>query len=143
MAPAARPPAPGFTLVDSTGAQIALSAYRGKVVVLDFWATWCTGCKVEIPWFMEFEEKYHRDGLRTLGAAMDDEGWPEVRPYISLHPISYPILIGNQSLAKPFGVASLPVTILIDRAGRIADVHRGIVDKGAWEAELQALLRER
>src|SRR5881628_3231950 len=67
--------APGFTLYNSKGAAVSLAKYKGKVVLLDFWATWCTGCKVEIPWYMEFEKKYKRRGLTSIGVAMDDDGW--------------------------------------------------------------------
>src|SRR6266404_7227570 len=70
--------APDFTLEDSNGASTKLSGYKGKVVVLDFWATWCTGCKVEIPWFMEFQTKFKSEGLETIGVAMDEEGWDKV-----------------------------------------------------------------
>jgi cytochrome c biogenesis protein CcmG/thiol:disulfide interchange protein DsbE len=71
-------PAADFTLPDSTGSPIKLSAYKGKVILLDFWATWCTGCKVEIPWYMEFQNKYGKDGLTAIGVSMDDDGWQSV-----------------------------------------------------------------
>jgi cytochrome c biogenesis protein CcmG/thiol:disulfide interchange protein DsbE len=121
-----------------------LSDYKGKVVVLDFWATWCTGCKVEIPWFMEFQSKYKSQGLETIGAAMDDEGWEKVQPYVDEHPFNYPIVAGNAAaLAKTLNIVGLPLTILIDRNGRIVDSHAGVVDKDAWEQEVRALLQER
>ena len=92
----------------------------GQVVLLDFWATWCTGCKLEIPWFMEFATKYRSKGLTAIGVAVDDEGWQTIKPYLAQHPISYPIVLGDMDvLQKTFGLpASLPVTLLIDkRAG--------------------------
>jgi len=138
-----RPAAPDFTLRDSSGQAIALAAYKGRVVLLDFWATWCTGCKVEIPWYMEFEKKYKRLGLSSIGVAMDDEGWAKVLPYLHQKPINYPIVVGDAGFAKRYKVTSLPVTLLIDRHGRIADAHEGMVVKGEWEREIQALLRER
>ena len=134
--------APDFTLIDSNGSPVRLSAYIGKVVLLDFWATWCTGCKVEIPWYMEFQEKYQDRGLVSIGVAMDGEGWPLVKPYLAQHPINYPIVVGNADIAKSYGVASLPVTLLIDRRGRIADAHAGIVIKDAWEKAIRKLLAE-
>jgi len=137
-----RTPAPDFTLADSTGHPIHLADSKGKVVVLDFWATWCTGCKVEIPWFMEFQKKYAKKGLTTIGAAMDAEGWEKVRPYVAQHPFNYPIVTGDEAFAKMFNVVNLPLTIVIDRQGRIADVHQGMVDKRTWETQLKALLRE-
>ena len=142
-APSTRAPAPEFTLRDATGQPIALSAYRGKVVVVDVWATWCTGCKIEIPWFMAFQKKYARRGLVTIGVAMDDEGWAKVTPYLQQKPISYPIVVGDAGFAGTYRVTSMPMTLLIDRKGRIADAHVGMVTKSAWEQELQALLRER
>ena len=140
----ARRKVPTIVLSDANGSRVKLSDYKGKVVVLDFWATWCTGCKVEIPWFMEFQAKYKSQGLATLGAAMDDEGWQKVRPYVDEHPFNYPIVAGNTAaLAKTFNITGLPLTILIDRNGRIADAHAGVVDKDAWEAEVRTLLEER
>src|SRR6266581_1677800 len=105
-----RKPAPDFALVDASGAPIQLSAYKGRVVLLDFWATWCTGCKVEIPWYMEFQTKYARQGLTSIGVAMDEEGWRVVKPYLSQHPITYPIVLGNPDLVQPYHITSMPVT---------------------------------
>ena len=140
----ARKKTPAFVLSDANGSPVRLSDFKGKVVVIDFWATWCTGCKVEIPWFMEFQEKYKSRGLATIGAAMDDEGWEKVRPYINEHPFNYPIVAGNAAaLAKTFNITGLPLTILIDRKGKIVDAHAGVVDKDAWEQELRAVLEER
>ena len=138
-----RKPAPDFSLADARGAPVSLAAQKGRVVLLDFWATWCTGCKVEIPWYIEFQQKYARQGLVSIGAAMDDEGWVKVKPYLAEHPIPYPIVIGNPDLLQPYDIKNLPVTLLIDRQGRIADAHAGVVDKDAWEQEINQLLRER
>jgi peroxiredoxin len=135
--------APDFTLRDADGAPVRLSDYKGKVVLLDVWATWCTGCKVEIPWYMEFHKKYRRRGLASIGVAMDAEGWEKVRPYLEQHPINYSIVVGDEDFAKLYGVTSMPVTLLIDRRGRITDWHVGMVAKDAWEAEILKLLKER
>jgi thiol-disulfide isomerase/thioredoxin len=113
IAPAgSRNAAPEFSLTDAKGARVRLADYKGKVVLLDFWATWCTGCKVEIPWYGEFQQKYKSKGLAPIGVAMDEEGWKLVKPYLADHPISYPVVIGNLDLLqKTFGLApSLPVT---------------------------------
>jgi cytochrome c biogenesis protein CcmG/thiol:disulfide interchange protein DsbE len=141
--PHARKTAPDFALTGADGAQIALSRYRGRVVLLDFWATWCTGCKVEIPWYMGFQKKYAGQGLRSVGVAMDVEGWRVVKPYLAEHPINYPIVLGNPELVQPYDITNMPVTLLIDRAGKIADIHVGMVDKDGWEQEIQQLLTER
>jgi len=139
-----RKPAPDFSLADARGARVSLAAQKGRVVLLDFWATWCTGCKVEIPWYIEFQKKYAPQGLVPIGAAMDDEGWAQVRPYIKEHPFNYPIVAGDAAaLVKKFNITGLPLTVLIDRNGRIADAHAGVVDKDAWEQEVRALLKER
>lgn len=137
--------APDFTLTDGKGAAIKLSAQRGNVVLLDFWATWCTGCKVEIPWFVEFHQKYKNKGLTAIGVAMDDEGWRIVKPYLTEHPISYPVVVGGLKLLQnTFGLdPSLPVTLLIDRHGRIAEVHAGVVEKDSFERSIQHLLQEK
>ncbi len=140
--PDTRKTAPDFTLRDSGGASITLSRYKGRVVLLDFWATWCTGCKVEIPWYMEFQSKYKDDGLSVIGVSMDEDGWKSVKPFLKEHPISYSVVIGDPDLAKLYGVDSMPMTLLIDRDGRIAASHVGMVDKGAFEGEIQVLLKE-
>ena len=137
-----RKPAPDFRVETIKGDQISLAAYRGRVVLLDFWATWCTGCKVEIPWFIEFNKKYQRLGLATIGIAMDEGGTRAIAPYVNEHRIPYLIASGYPSLVKPYEITALPVTLLIDKAGRIADVHAGVVDKTVWEQEIQTLLRE-
>ncbi len=126
-----RKTAPDFTLTDAKGRPVKLSAYKGRVVLLDFWATWCTGCKVEIPWYMEFQSTYKKSGLSALGVSMDDDGWKSVKPFLQQHKI------GDR-----FGFNSMPATLLIDRNGKIADLHVGMVDKDAFESEIQILLKE-
>src|SRR5258705_11963123 len=103
----ARKKTPGFTLKDVNGRSVRFSDYKGKVVVLDFWATWCTGCKVEIPWFMEFQTKFKSEGIETIGVAMDEEGWDKVRPYATEHPFNYPIVAGDAAMTKKFKIAGL------------------------------------
>jgi cytochrome c biogenesis protein CcmG/thiol:disulfide interchange protein DsbE len=142
--PGDRKAAPDFVLNDASGATVKLSALKGKVVLLDFWATWCTGCKEEMPWFMEFQKKYKERGLAAVGVALDEEGWQRVRPYVMEHPINYAIVVGDVALANRFGVTTaLPVTLLIDRAGRIAQLHVGKVNKAAFEADIRQLLHEK
>jgi cytochrome c biogenesis protein CcmG/thiol:disulfide interchange protein DsbE len=134
--------APDFALPDASGKTFRLAAHRGKVVLVDFWATWCGGCKIEIPWFVEFQAKYRRQGLVSVGVAMDDEGWSTVRPYLAQHPIAYPVVIGDLNLLQgAFGLTpALPITLLIDRQGRIAESHVGVVDRIEWEKKIVALL---
>ena len=101
---ASRKTAPGFSLTDANGKQIQLSDYRGKVVLLDFWATWCGGCKLEIPWYMEFDQKYKQQGLAVIGVSMDEDGWTAVKPFLARKTdpetggnmaMKYPVVIGN------------------------------------------------
>jgi cytochrome c biogenesis protein CcmG/thiol:disulfide interchange protein DsbE len=140
-----RKPVPAFSMTNAKGQPVKLSDYRGKVVVLNFWATWCTGCKVEIPWFVEFDKKYRGKGLAAIGVALDDEGWQTVKPYLTAHPISYPVTVASfEVLEKPLSLdPSLPITLLIDRRGNIADTHVGVVEKNTFEKKLVELLRER
>jgi peroxiredoxin len=138
----ARKMAPNFSLDDSHGKTIQLSDFRGRVVLLDFWATWCHGCKTEIPWYMEFDNKYKENGLAVIGVSMDEDGWKSVKPFVAEHKINYPIVVGNQELGKLYSVETLPVTLLIDRDGKIAEAHMGMVEKAAFENEIKALLHE-
>src|SRR5712692_1747520 len=137
-----RKTASDFTLSDSKGVSVKLSNYKGRVVLLDFWATWCEGCKVEIPWYMQFQKKYQERGLSVVGVSVDDDGWKSVKPFIEAKQVNYPVVIGNWDLAGRFGGTSLPVTLLIDRNGKIADSHVGMVDKDAFDKEIQVLLKE-
>jgi peroxiredoxin len=119
--------APPFTLKDATGQPVQLANYKGKVVLLDFWATWCAPCKVEIPWFMEFEQQFKDRGFEVVGVSMDEDGWSVVKPYVEQLKINYRILLGNDQVGQLYGgVDSLPTTFLIDRQGKIASVHVGL-----------------
>lgn len=133
-------PAPDFTLIANNGTSVRLSDYKGKIVLLDFWATRCGGCKVEIPWYTEFQSKYKDKGLALIGVAMDDDGWTKVRPFAQAKKMNYPVVLGDEPLAKQYGVTALPVTLLIDGEGKIAASHTGLVDKNAFEKKIQSLL---
>ena len=146
-----RKTAPNFTLKDSNGSTVQLVDFKGKVVLLNFWATWCGPCQIEIPWFVEFEQKYKDQGFAVLGVSMDDDGWKSVKPYISSHKMNYPVVIGSDDISKNFGpllnaeppvstIESLPSTFILDRDGRIASSHVGLVDKADYQNEIVALL---
>lgn len=136
-----RKQAPDFSLKDTNGQTVKLSDYKGKVVLLNFWATWCGPCKIEIPWFMEFEQKYKDQGFAVLGVSMDAEGWEVIRPYIERVKVNYRILLGDDVVAGEYGgVEALPTTFLLDRTHRIASVHEGLVGKDRYQNEIQELL---
>ena len=139
-----RKSAPDFSLKDADGRTVRLSDYKGKVVLLDFWATWCGPCKIEIPWFMEFERKYKDRSFAVIGVAMDDEGWDVVKPFISDLGVNYRIVQGTDMTAQLYGgVQALPTTFLIDRLGRVASVHVGLASKRDFEDGIEKLLEAR
>jgi peroxiredoxin len=142
--------APGFSLTGADGKALNLADYRGKVILLDFWATWCGGCKLEIPWYMEFDQKYRRQGLAVIGVSMDEDGWKAVRPFLAQErdpetggktAMKYPVVIGNDALGKEYNLTSMPMTLLIDRKGKIALSHTGVVNKVDFEGHILQLLR--
>ncbi len=137
-----RKPAPDFALKDADGKVVHLTDYRGKVVLLDFWATWCGPCKIEIPWFMDMQRQNKDRGFEVLGVAMDDEGWEAVKPFVSKLGVNYRVVIGNDMTAQLYGgVDALPTTFLIDRTGRIAAVHVGLASKKDFEDGVEQLLQ--
>jgi cytochrome c biogenesis protein CcmG/thiol:disulfide interchange protein DsbE len=139
----ARKPAPDFILKNAVGRQIHLSEYQGHVVLLNFWATWCGGCRIEIPWLIEFQQAYASRGLAVLGISFDDGGWEAVNPYVAAKQINYPVMLSDSRVAAAFGgVVALPVTFVIDKWGRIAAKHAGPVRKTDYQAEIEELLRE-
>ncbi len=141
LIPAAqRKPAPDFTLNDASGRPVRLSDFKGKVVVLNFWATWCHGCQTEIPWFIEFQRIYRNRDFAMLGISRDDDGWKAVRPYLARKQLNYPVMIGTEAIATQYGAEQLPVTLLIDKSGHIAARHEGVVRKSDCQAEIEALL---
>ena len=134
--------APDFTLSDANGQSVKLSDYRGKVVLLDFWATWCGPCQIEIPWFIEFEQQYKSKGLEVVGVSMDEDGWKAVKPYIAEHKLNYRILLGDETVGALYGgLDALPTTFLLDREGRFAfSQHVGLTAKNEFLSEIQTLL---
>ena len=133
--------APDFDLKDADGKTVRLSDYKGKVVLLNFWATWCGPCKIEIPWFIEFERKLKDKGFAVIGVSMDEEGWTVVKPFVADLAINYRIVTGTDSLATLYGgVEALPTTFLIDRDGKIASTHVGLAGKDDFEDGINKLM---
>lgn len=135
--------APDFTLNDASGKPVTLSEFRGKVVLLNFWATWCAPCRVEIPWFTEFQKTYGDRDFVVLGVSLDEDGWKSVKPYMEEKRMSYRVMIGNDDLARLYGgLNSLPTTLIIDRSGRIAVTHVGLCNRSEYVAGVKTLFHE-
>lgn len=133
--------APEISLKDADGNTVTLADYKGKVLLINFWATWCGPCEAEIPWFVEFEQKYKGRDFAVLGISMDDDGWKSVRPYIASHKMTYRVVIGNETVAQKFGeIDALPTSFILDRQGRVAAHHVGLVDKSDYQNEILKLL---
>jgi thiol-disulfide isomerase/thioredoxin len=144
------PDAPDVTFKDLEGKDLRLADLKGKVVVVNFWATWCEPCQIEIPWMIGFQEKYAAKGFTLLGVAMDDEGKSVVGPYIEKTQfdvdgkkmaMNYPILIGNDDLSSKFGgLIGLPTTVVIGRDGKIHKRFLGLVSHDELEKQIKELL---
>jgi cytochrome c biogenesis protein CcmG/thiol:disulfide interchange protein DsbE len=139
-----RKPAAELALRDAIGKTAKLKQYRGKVVLLDFWATWCTGCKQEIPWFVEFQRKFGAKRFAVVGVSLDEGGWDVLKPFLAKAHIPYRMLLGDDATAQRYGISNMPDTFLIDRRGKVAAAYiAGLVDKDNVETNINALLSER
>jgi cytochrome c biogenesis protein CcmG/thiol:disulfide interchange protein DsbE len=133
--------APDFALKDADGRLVHLADYKGKVVLLDFWATWCGPCKIEIPWFQEFQRKYKDRGFEVVGVSMDDDGWKVITPFVQMKKINYRVVLGDDKTGDLYGgLEALPTTFVIDRSGRIASVHVGLAGKKDFSDAIEKLL---
>lgn len=136
-------PAPDFTLPLIDGGQLQLSSYRGKVVLLDFWATWCVPCREETPHFVALQQKYGGQGLQIIGVSMDDSTDPVHTFYQQFH-MNYPVVMGTADVGSAYGgVLGLPIAFLIDRDGRIYAKHMGATDAAVFEKDITTLLQSR
>jgi len=134
-------PAPQFNLQDLSGKSVKLSDYKGKVVILDFWATWCPPCRAEIPSFVELQKEYGKQGLTVIGVSLDQGGVAGVAAFAKAQGINYPIVMGNQDVAAAYGgIEAIPTTFVIDPSGNIVAQHQGYTDKSEFEAEVKKLL---
>ena len=142
IAPDKRQVAPRWNLPNMNGGKVQLSDYKGKVLLLNFWATWCVPCRTEIPWFSEFAKKYKAEGLEVVGISVDEKGWKVVKPYVADpgNGLSYTVLLDTIDLSKLYKIQLMPKTVLVDRDGKAAAIHNGIVEKDAFEGEIRTLL---
>ena len=140
--PNAKPANLNFTLKDVAGNDVKLSSYKGKVILLNFWATWCGPCKLEIPWFNEFQQKYKDKGFTVLGVSADDTV-EQLKPFVAEFKMSYPVLVGKdrEDVQEALGpVWGLPTTLIITRDGKVCKRHMGLVKKADFEKEILGLL---
>jgi thiol-disulfide isomerase/thioredoxin len=141
--PADAKPATPFTLKDINNRDVRLSDFKGKVILLDFWATWCAPCKVEIPWFLEFQQKYGKQGFQVIGISVDDTA-AKLKPYDASMNMTYPVLqgLGKDETLDAYGpMPALPTTILISRDGKVCGRHIGLTGKDVFETEIKSLLQ--
>jgi len=134
--------APDFALQDLEGKQVKLSDFRGKAVLLNFWATWCGPCKVEMPWFVELQKQYGPQGLQIVGVALDDSGRDAIQKYANDMGVNYTILQGQDSVGDAYGAIGLPTTYFIDRDGKIIDSASGLVSRSEIEDNIKKALAE-
>lgn len=147
-----RKPVPAFTLQNADNKPVTSASLRGKVAVLNFWATECGGCRQELPSFIALDNAYRSKGVNVIGISMDilyeglkdsTEAWSRVRPFVQAQKIAYPILMDNGYSEHAFSIDNMPATWIIDKSGRVAAIYVGIVDKSNVEANINKLLSEK
>lgn len=135
------PKAPDFSLKTSDGKPVQLSSLKGKVVLVNFWATWCGPCKSEIPGFLDLYEKYKDKGFEIIGISLDQEGWNAVTPFVKKNNIRYPVVLGSEEIIEAYGgINAIPSTFVVDKNGNIADHHVGYLNRQTLEKKLKELL---
>jgi thiol-disulfide isomerase/thioredoxin len=137
-------PAPTWELQDLAGKAVRSSQFAGKVVVVDFWATWCPPCRAEIPGYVELQRKYGPQGLVIVGVSLDQAGPDVVKAFAAKYSINYPLVMGDETAVRAFGgVEAIPTTFLIDRSGQIRDRKTGAEEKEEYERKIRAVLEEK
>lgn len=148
-------PAPAFTLQDVNGKKISLADYKGKALLLNFWATWCGPCKIETPWLVQLQDKYASQGLQIIGISTEGDGytpankagWAQdrsaIEDFIKQMKIPYPMLMGGDSISKPYGgVEALPTSFFVNRDGTIVATQVGITSESEIEGHIRKALGE-
>jgi cytochrome c biogenesis protein CcmG/thiol:disulfide interchange protein DsbE len=144
-APRPGQPAPNFKLISTTGQTISQENYRGHVLILDFFATWCQPCRQSIPHLVEMNRKYGKQGLQILGLSLDEDGERAVKTFADEFRVNYPLALAGDSITVDFGIRSVPIMYLIDKKGKIVEVYRGSSDETArsLEQSIKRLLAEK
>jgi peroxiredoxin len=133
--------APAWELKDTDGKTVRSADFKGKVVILDFWATWCGPCREEIPGFVALQKQYAKQGLVVIGVSVDAEGAKVVQPFIQKLGMNYPVVLSDDPVLQAFGdIEALPTTFIVDREGRIVKKHVGVTDQSEFENEIKPLL---
>ncbi len=143
LAPEERSAAEVIRLKDASGKVVDLASFRGQVVLVDFWATWCGGCKEELPWFQQYSDRFRRKGFTVLAVSVDEGGWPVVRRFIDPLGLSFKIVHDDTGTARRYSLKELPAAFLVDRHGRVAAKYLGLVDRAGLESNIRILLSER
>ena len=133
--------APPLIAKTADGKTIDLAKMHGKVVIVNFWATWCGPCRAEIPDFLSVYAEKKAQGLEIIGVSLDEGGWAEVTPYVQRSKITYPIVIGDRSTARTWGgIQAIPTTFIIDKEGNVVDSHVGMMSKAQLLSKLKSIL---
>jgi thiol-disulfide isomerase/thioredoxin len=133
--------APDFELTALDGKKVRLSDYKGKAVLLNFWATWCGPCKIEMPWFVEFKKKYEGQGFEILGVAMEDTDTEDIAKFAQKMGVNYTIVRGKEAVGEAYGgVQGLPTSFYVDREGKIIAQHAGLVSRSSIEEHIMESL---
>lgn len=136
-------PAPDFTLESLEGKQVQLSGYKGQAVLLNFWATWCGPCKIEMPWFVQLQKEYGPQGLQIVGVAMDDASKEDISKFVKEMGVNYPILLGKEAVGQDYGgVNVLPTTFFIDRDGKIVAREFGLQSRSLFVDNIKKALSQ-
>ncbi len=135
--------APDFSLTSTDGKMIKLSDYRGKVVVVDFWATWCPPCKAEIPDFIKLYSQHKDEGLQMIGISLDEGGLKDVKPFMKEYGINYPIVMGTEEVVSAYGgIRGIPTTFVIDKTGHVRGAFEGYRSASVFTKLIQQLIKE-
>jgi cytochrome c biogenesis protein CcmG/thiol:disulfide interchange protein DsbE len=135
---------PKLSLTASDGSAVRLTDLRGRVVVVNFWATWCAPCVKEMPWLAEMQRSLGAQGLSIVGVSMDEDGWKTVRPFLAARDIPYPVALHDSGAVAGFGnIEALPATVVIGRDGRLVSTHQGIIDPAVFRSAIEQELRRR